>query len=140
MRQVPIIHVHGLLGGFPHLTDNATRSYEPRIEPELIEVAASQIRIIHEADALGPEYDKAHKVITAANKICFLGFGYHPVNVERLRINELFRGSGLLGTAKGLGEAESSRAKDLFRALPRALYLPSLGQDVLTFLRNHDVL
>ena len=29
---------------------------------------------------------EAHKLLAAAERICFLGFSYHPLNLERLRL------------------------------------------------------
>lgn len=136
LSNLPVVHVHGQLGGLPYLAEDAPRPYEDTVTPEIVKSAASRIRIIHEVDGLGPEFGRAHELIGRASKVCFLGFGYHYANVERLQINELFS-SEVLGTGFGLENAERNRVHRLFSRGMNDMGSPNL--DVLGFLRSHPV-
>jgi hypothetical protein len=81
-KAIPIIHVHGQLGPAP--MGAGWPDYGAQITPDLISFSASQIRIIHEANDSTPEFRAAQGQLRSAERICFLGFGYHPVNMRRL--------------------------------------------------------
>jgi len=73
---------------------------------------AADIRIVHEKHPT-EGYGMARAWLREAKVICFLGFGFHPTNVERLGlIKEISGRSGVFvgGTAKGLDDAEIQRA------------------------------
>ena len=135
LEAVPIVHVHGLLGQLPRLAEGGTRPYDTTVTPEIIQSSARQIRIIHEADDLGKEFGLAHGMIGAAKRVCFMGFGYHPANVERLRINDLCTGD-LVGTTLGMEGAEISRAAKLFKSGLNAIHS---DQNVHLFLRSYPI-
>jgi hypothetical protein len=53
------------------------------------------------------EFSQAHKMIADADRIMFLGFGYHPTNIVRLKIaDNLKPNADLWGTAYGLTPSE----------------------------------
>lgn len=131
LSSLPIVHVHGLLGGLPYLTESEARPYVPKLTPELVKVAAAQILIVHEVDGLGPAFERAHELLSKAAKVCFLGFGYLPANVVRLQINQLCREGVLIGTAFDMQDAERNRAVGLFK---NGLSLSN--ENVLSFLRS----
>jgi hypothetical protein len=49
--------------------------------------------------------------MAAADTVCFLGFGFHPINMERLRLaaQPPQRGKRWFGTAMGLSTPERER-------------------------------
>lgn len=103
------------------------------------EKGASGVRIVHE-DERTDEYAKAHQWLRAAKVACFLGFGYHPTNVRRLRFKQLIAGTSMSfigGTSLGLGEAERLRALALFDLGLRSEEFPML--DAREFLRQKVV-
>ena len=91
------------------------------------------IKIIHEAVEHDPEFVKAREALLQAEYIAFLGFGYHPANLKRLRMHEC-AGSVVQGTTFGMTGAETARIK---------AYVPALhanNYDVFTFLRESGAL
>jgi hypothetical protein len=90
LRAIPIIHVHGQLGllewqiGSDPITER--RTYDQMTNYQTIKLAAAGIRIIHEAMEMSG-FDEAHQHLCRASRIYFLGFGYHPMNMERLRLD-----------------------------------------------------
>jgi len=78
--KLPIIHVYGQLGKIPY-PQRDCRQYLPLGEDEKIVpgavVGASQgITLLHEKES---ELREVHNLLTAAERVCFLGFGYKPV-------------------------------------------------------------
>ncbi|MBW7990867.1 MAG: hypothetical protein FVQ84_12745 [Planctomycetes bacterium] len=48
------------------------------------------------------EFDQAHDVISKAQRLFFLGFGYHPTNLKRLNPSILSKPNMIMGTVCGL--------------------------------------
>jgi SIR2-like domain len=86
VRMIPIIHLHGDLGKLPVLYGEG-KPYTPEIEIPLLKQSASAIKVVHEDLDANLQFDEAHKLIVQAHDICFLGFGFHPKNLERLSIS-----------------------------------------------------
>ena len=85
MNRFPIVHVHGSLGELLPLASHG-REYKPELNPETIQIAASDIIIVGEASGETAEFEKARSLLREARRIIFLGFGYHPESVKRLDI------------------------------------------------------
>ncbi len=105
VRTIPIIHLHGDLGKLPVL-DGTGRPYEPTISPSILRQCISDIKIIHEDVSANGQFVEAQKLIKDASRICFLGFGFHPVNLERLWIKTTEGQRDIYGSAYGMPESE----------------------------------
>ena len=84
LRQLPIIHVHGTLGDYPQV------SYSPQCSPAELVSISSKIQIIYEiqdrdGDFCNEMFQKSHHLLQDAERIYFLGFGFHPENLRRFR-------------------------------------------------------
>lgn len=134
-KAIPIVHVYGQLGKL-HLLDRDGRRYTSEVNKRAIEQCIAEIKIIPEASEESDELRQAQELISQAKVVCFLGFGYHPMNLQRLRINQTFRGERLMGSAYGLERGEQRRATSLFKATIR---LGDISEDALSFLRRYPV-
>lgn len=114
-RVMKILHVHGRLGYLD--TDDQEGFVRPYgcqgVTAEQILNSANGIRVISELeDDYGLEMKYAQQIIAKARKILFLGFGYHELNLLRLRIgseksDDSFRGNDrYFGTSVGMGAAQ----------------------------------
>jgi hypothetical protein len=141
LSSISIIHVYGQLG-LPHYLSENGRTYGSKVTPEAIEKCVTEIKIISDLADETEEFRQAHKLISEAWKLCFLGFGYHRTNVSRLRVPEILTSldpqHGLLGSAYELAKAERARVQILF--LPKEILLGQSNQDALDFIRNYTVL
>ncbi len=139
-KTIPVLHVHGQLGTPSWLLDDSSdaRPYgfsdRPRMEDDDIRVSARQIRIVHE-EISGDVLGDAHEALNAAKVVCFLGFGYHETNLERLQVHKLM-GKTVRGTTFGMPNGEIGKAKGGFL---NVLLLDS-HLDTLQFLRETDVI
>lgn len=106
--SVPIVHLHGHVGDVPFGGATAARS--------LLRQIAADIKVIHDnvedADA---EFKRAHSLLSDAQQVCFIGFGYDAVNVRRLKIRDLVlqRQVRVHGTSYGLQGAERETVKEV---------------------------
>jgi hypothetical protein len=103
LAKIPIIHVYGQLGtvkySYPLERYNQYRPDRDR----LINVGAARgITLLHEDES--GEAEKAREVLKTAERVCFLGFSYHPLNVDRLNLGaaRFDLRTTVIGTARGL--------------------------------------
>jgi hypothetical protein len=138
--SVPILYVHGNLGG-PHWLNERpreSRAYAPMAIVEQKRELLGRVPIIHEEIDSGL-LDQAHKWLSAAQMICFLGFGYHPLNLERLRMREPHDAT-ICGTTLGLSGPEIVRIKNSLGNRENLQLDPTGQNDVLKFLRHSTAL
>jgi hypothetical protein len=141
LKSIPIIHLHGDLGELPDLGSSQIRPYNDSITPESLKIATSRIKIIHEGIANEPQFSEAQKILSGSQHICFLGFGYHHLNINRLGFNNAksYPRAKLWGSVKGFTYSERDNlTNDFFGRFP-SKEMPH-GCDVLDFLRRTDLL
>ena len=104
LTRLPIVHLHGILGDFPAVP------YQPVLDPGELQHIARRIRIIHElVDTKGefcsPQFRKANKMLHQAERIFFLGFGFHPDNLRRFQFfsAENLAAKTVKATGQGMG-------------------------------------
>jgi hypothetical protein len=135
-KAIPITHVYGSLGALPWeiQTERRTRAYTRNVTPETVEIAADQIKVIHQEMDVQKQFDSAWVKFMNAERIYFLGFGYHQANLERLRIDlDSIDSLQVAGTSMNVSER---RRRELTRDFPRlALIHPSI--DIFEFLSEH---
>lgn len=141
LRKMEIIHVHGSLGPLDwqsRFTDLPSVPFDSGLDPEIIRLAAKNIMIIPESDIDTPEFTKARNILLNSTQVLFLGFGYHPTNLKRLRIETLkTKHLNVKGTSVGLSHA---RREKFFRLLPQLVVIEDstlFPEDVYTFLHEH---
>ena len=107
LSEVSIIHVHGSLGEYPNIpyqTDCSTT--------ELLKIS-KEIQIIHEVsdhknDFCNKEFKQAFGCLSEAERIFFLGFGFHPDNLRRFNFfsPENTKDREIWGTSQGMGPVD----------------------------------
>jgi hypothetical protein len=136
VSQIEIIYLNGNLGDLPSKQTNGGRRFSPDIHSEIIEGAVQSLRFVHEKFDVD-RFRRAHAILEGARNVCFLGFSFHQLNVERLLPPGGFKNAEgrIFGTAYKMGAAEMERAK---RRFPVRLELSDL--DCEKFLRDVLVL
>lgn len=135
VKNVPIIHVHGQLGYLPWQADGG-RPYEPSKKASDISEAARMIKVVHQDIGRDREFGRARAMIDKAERIIFLGFGWHDENLERLGLKDLDVTRPMWGSTLGL------EAMEVFTLCQKwtCLSLHDSGFENLTFLRKKVVL
>jgi hypothetical protein len=96
------IHVHGSLGSYNEHTFEELFGGSAKVEAL---GGAIGIKIIHEEEAVTQEFKRAQSILEKAQRIFFLGFGFHKTNLRRLKVQELCEASRsklVMGTHKGI--------------------------------------
>lgn len=83
VRHVPICHLHGSLGPLPPLNPEGKRGYKKSVSTEEVFECAKNVKIISESRDL-EEFREVRGWLDWAEQVVFLGFQYHPTNLERL--------------------------------------------------------
>lgn len=142
LKRFDIVHVYGSLGSIQPNTPN----YVPYGGDDQVEwclhSATTSLRVIPEDRAeTTAEFKRAKCLIAEAEVLCFLGFGFDPINVERLGGTSIIRGfvdtptgqvqipRHFAGTAKSLTTAQ--RMKAASRISLRTSQTYSLARDGL---------
>ena len=144
----PIIHVYGVLS---KLSWQEKHRYDYRkvnnhqdqnnafYDFDMIQSMSKNIRIIQER-VNDEDIAEAKKLIEAANRIYFLGFGYADENLQVLGIPKTISGKPVFGTVKGFTENEIGRvAKKVTRERGRMKKIkPNVYKQNNTILEIND--
>ena len=110
LEAIPIIHVHGRLGALPW-QEKSGRLYSSVCFRNVKEVS-EQIKVITKDIYPSSEFEDAYDYyLSLAERIIFLGFGYHEANLRRLRIGEL-KPETMIGTCYRLENSYIRKAKE----------------------------
>ncbi|HEV8070204.1 MAG TPA: hypothetical protein VGP76_20840 [Planctomycetaceae bacterium] len=134
-NQLPIAHVYGDLGPLPWEKREgvASREYGKRWETfELQEAASKQIHIFAGGHPQTAGLDKARRWLHEAERIYFLGFGYHPANIERLNVPWGTPGVEIFGTGIGVTNSRKNALQSKYTGLQ--IGHPTYG--ICEFLEN----
>ncbi|MBU0769549.1 MAG: hypothetical protein KJ687_10700 [Proteobacteria bacterium] len=130
LKEIPIIHVHGQLGGLPWQKEDG-RFYSPRFSSKELKMVSNEIEILSEIKETSPLFDQARDLMKKADRIIFLGFGYNETNLRRLDI-EKFSNKFLGGTAFDLGKSQINQIRDRWK-----IRLSEPNIDILSYLKDH---
>lgn len=88
LRGIPIIHIYGQIARLPWQQPLAAAipklNYGADTDWNFAEFATAGIQVMHEKRNGGNNFDIAKDWLSKAYKVCFLGFGYHRDNLQRL--------------------------------------------------------
>lgn len=102
-----IIHVHGQLGAYSPIGSGNGRLYTDTFSPHELSLAAAGIQVIHEHNDT-TKIDATRKLLKNAKRICFLGFGYDLVSLERLETKQLPLGIDVVGSCYKIPDSKKS--------------------------------
>jgi hypothetical protein len=150
--QIPIIHVYGKLAYLPWekgilnendywIEEHSAIRYGNEMD-NLVDVGfqlqkQNMIEIMYEERKEKPELIEARRLISNAEIIIFLGFGYDQQNLSILQIPKLLERKAVFGTALGATKNEIVQIKSLlnFNSLSRRSQIYNC--DCLMLLREH---
>lgn len=134
-ESIPIVHLHGKLANLRfEWEDLCFREFKPEISRETITLASASIKIIHEIAPNTEEFRQARQLLSKADEIVFLGFGYDETNLLRLGLDEIGE-KNYYGTTFGMTNEESST---LVRAFSGCLTHENM--QILPFLRETGII
>ncbi len=144
MNQIPILHIYGSLGPLPWQSVTGIVGYGAQGYAEIL-IASKSIKVLHEGTAheVNDNFRKAQEWMRWANRIVFLGFGFHPDNVERLGLRDVLKGNKrITATCKGL-DLTNKEAVEFCTGAPKSrpsVNFPDSKADCYTLLHDYVVL
>lgn len=87
-EALPICHVYGQLGAFRPANGDG-RGYNKDVSANSLRIAAKGIRIIPEARDDDAEFQMVRTWFDWAERICFLGFSFDELNMQRLGLESV---------------------------------------------------
>ena len=142
LSRLNIMHPHGILGEYPAV------SYSPSADGHALYAISRAITIVHEltdsADGFcTPDFRACHDALTRAQRVYFLGFGFHEDNVRRMA----FFNEGTIGKRDVLATTFELMPKDREYILAKVgKYgftkdnFPSVNMNCARFFRFYGVL
>ncbi|HBB67905.1 MAG: hypothetical protein A2X28_04000 [Elusimicrobia bacterium GWA2_56_46] len=113
-----INHVHGKLGDLPWEGGGHIRAYGAVKSDDELRAVGNLITILYEGERQSQEFERAYQSLHGAQRILFLGFGYHRSNLARLGIDrfEPYE-KNILGTRHGIEDLQVKNLARKFTAL-----------------------
>lgn len=94
LSKIKIVHLYGRLSGNP-LTDSPSEppEYAPQTDDnqwrKQLFSDIQSINVMYESrQQTNSVFDSAYQALESADTVCFLGFGFDPVNTRRLRVGD----------------------------------------------------
>lgn len=128
LRTIPILHVYGDVGSYA-MDEASGRPYTERRPPTMLDVAIDRIRVIPDTRDDDRIFAEARRWCSEwADTICFIGFGFDPLNMRRLDLRSVIKIAGgtlphphihasVLGMKQPeIGQAQSSISDRAFHA------------------------
>lgn len=110
--KIHVIHLHGQLGTLDDVKFEERQSDSADGFWDDLHLAATRIKIIHEISNVEDDTDfkQARTALRKAQNIVFLGFGFHPKNMTRLKLNDC-SSAKVYSTGFGMGPVARGCAK-----------------------------
>jgi hypothetical protein len=106
LSRIPIIHLHGRLGYLPWEREEDTRAYEPIADGDALRVCVKDVKVVNRNTTINEgEFKRAKDLLSQAERIYFLGVGFHNENMARLGVMD-FADDKALATCVGLNPKE----------------------------------
>lgn len=145
LHGLGILHIYGSLGKFHYLPGADVRQYLNDLNNVTLQIAANGIEIIPEARNDSKAFMVARKLCAEAESIGFLGFGFDPLNIERLGLADVLKyrkeqsGSTprIVASTLGVTHAEMTRYKN--QICPNEIWEPKSNNCLMT-LRESTLL
>jgi len=145
LKKLKILHVYGQIAPLKWQDCNEGVDYRPQISEALLQKTAANIKTIYEQKE-SPDINEAIKLLSQAEQIFFLGFGFAEENMKVLRLPEVIPPPCMVyGTAFNLLKEEVERVESAIksgRKKPVGYYGPELIKiesdfDCLMLLRKY---
>jgi hypothetical protein len=93
LANVEFVHIYGSLGPLPWESCGNPIEYGTTDRADIVQRAGENIQVMHEgsADSIQENLEKAKKWLQRAERVLFLGFGFHEDNVKRLALDKVLR-------------------------------------------------
>lgn len=127
MGTLTVIHPYGQVGEIFAPINRV--AFGEDLDPQKILDVAKHLKTFTEQTDDSAELDMVHSIISQAEKLVFLGFAYHPINMRLLTSGRLTRARKIFGTSMGMSESDAEVVAESIRTLLREGSLTLLGAE-----------
>jgi hypothetical protein len=91
-EKFPIVHVHGTVGAYRGnpATTGVVRRYAPGLDGQTVRSYAAGLRIAPD-ELEQPVIYAMQRLLKDSEQVCFMGFGYDPINLDKLPFKSQYR-------------------------------------------------
>jgi hypothetical protein len=145
LKDIRLLHVYGSLGPYHFEQQHGYRTYGEPVNAGGLGLAASSIHVIPEVRK-DEAFVETRKWFDWAERICFLGFGFDRLNMERLDLQSVQAAKRASGNplpeifATVLGRTVAEQNEDSRRLLGEHATLNRIPGDCSDLLRSTNVL
>lgn len=107
---IEIIHAHGSFGTLSEIPYGSGASPDS----SLLSRTAANIAIVSDRLDDSPDFQAAKRALDWAERVIFIGLGYHPITMNALFDGIARDGKSFLGTSRGLSAERNSQVYDFF--------------------------
>ncbi len=121
-NSIPIVHIYGKIANLPihHMYNNQPNlpfgNYNTNIFNEL---KSNSLNIVYDDAEENKNFQEAYKLLNNAERILIMGFGYHDLNMKRLKLENTnaAKKRKIYGSCLGFNEYEQVRLKNKYSFL-----------------------
>jgi hypothetical protein len=130
MRRLKIVHPYGSIGEMPWQSPEGI-PFGFRANRANMEFMAKRVRTYTEQIEEGETLAALKQAVVEADTLVFLGFSYHPENMNLLSLEAPGATERVFGTAKGISEPDTDIIKDQIRKMVggKSLNVPGRGPE-----------
>jgi hypothetical protein len=137
LRKINIIHLFGQIGGLKWQNMDLTNEYRSNPYTVNLKELSKKIDIIYEKED-SPLLQKARDIISKAQKIFFLGFGFLNENLKLLKIPEILNNNQFIyGTGYNLYPEEIEKYENILNPLHMSYRFNMQNCDCRALLRKY---
>jgi hypothetical protein len=108
-NKVKIVHAHGSIGEYPEI------GYGRALEAVHSGRTAKNLMLLTDKADESPAFMEAQQLVAKANRIVFVGFGYHKRTLDFLFPNASFKGKEIYGTCFNMSQNRISAVMSYFQ-------------------------
>ena len=137
-NHLSVMHPYGSLSPLPGDSGSAVE-FGQEVNPLYYQSMASQIKTFTERVAEGGVLSEIEQKVQRADRIIFLGFGYHRQNIEILKPKIQNASKLILGTAKGVAPAAQESIRQQLLSSMGAVSVKLEDKDCNKFLEEYSL-
>lgn len=109
-KKIKVVHAYGSLGKYPQVTYGTKPN-----DINALKNAAASIKIVSDRLEDSQEFQEAQRIISQANNIIFLGFGYNERTLGALLAKTVLKGKKIYGTTYRLDQEARNYVRNYFK-------------------------
>ena len=117
MTNLSIVHPYGTISALPWQSPDGGISFGLQANRAALDQMVNRIKTYTERVTEGDELARIKAMVREAETIVFLGFSYHPVNMQLLSPGNECEARQVFGTVKGIAKGDRDEVRQAIRSM-----------------------